>query len=102
MKVVAAILLLSGLAIMLFATVAYSELYTAATSAEPPSPDSLPLTQTIAPELFDRSQATTSPAALAKIAVNRIYAIGGLGLLLSSVGGFLLLLFRSPRPRMQS
>ncbi len=81
---------------MIFAVLADSELHTAATAATPPSPDSMPLTKIVGPELFDTENAATKPAELASMAFNRIYIIGGASLVSLALGGLLLMTKQTP------
>lgn len=96
MKILGTLALVIGLVIMAFAVLAYSELHTAATSATPPSPSSMPLTRIVGPELFDTKNSAAKPAELARIALNRIYTLGGVSLLLLAIGAILLATRRSP------
>lgn len=97
MKLLGACVLLIGLGMMVFAVGAYSELRAAATSVTPPSPEAMPLTRIVGPELFDTAKAGTKPAELASMAMNRIYMIGGASLVLLAVGALLLVLKQSPK-----
>ncbi len=75
---------------MTFAAMAYCELHKAVTSETAPSPDSLPLTKRVSPEVFDPERAGTKPAALARTAFNRIYMVGGVGAVLTILGSVLI------------
>lgn len=97
MKIFGTFAVLIGLVMMIFAVLAYSELHTAATAAMPPSPDSIPLTKIVGPELFDPEHAATSPAELASMAFNRIYIIGGASLLPLALGVLLLMNKQVPK-----
>ena len=96
MKILGVLALLIGLVTMIFAVLADSELRTAATAATPPSPDSLPLTRIVAPELFDAGKSAIKPAELASMALNRIYAIGGASLVSLALGALLLMIKQTP------
>ena len=96
MKILGAFALLIGLVMMIFAVLAYSELHTATTSVTPPSPDSMPLTKIVGPELFDTEHAATEPAELASMAFNRIYIIGGVSLFSLAVGALLMVIRKAP------
>ena len=96
MKIFGAFALLIGLVLMIFAVLAYSELHTAATAAKPPSPDSMPLTKIVGPELFDPEHAATKPTELASMAFNRIYIIGGASLVSLALGVLLLMTKQTP------
>lgn len=96
MKIFGVFAVLIGLAMMIFAALAYSELHSAATAATPPSPESMPLTKIVGPELFDPEHAATKPAELASIAINRIYVIGGASLVSLALGALLLMIKQTP------
>lgn len=95
MKVIGAFAALIGLVLFVLAVLAYSELRTAATSATSPSPDSLPLTEIICPELFAPGHAGTKPAALARIAMNRIYMLSVVAVALFGGGVYVLFMGES-------
>jgi hypothetical protein len=97
MKILGAFALLVCLVMMIFTVLAYSELRTAATSVTPPSPDSMPLTRIVGPELFDTGNAVIKPAELASMAFNRIYIILGASLFSLVLGTLLLVLAKSPK-----
>lgn len=86
LKILGSFAVLIGLAMLIFAAMAYSELHSAATSETPPSVDSLPLVKIVCPELFDPGKAGTKPATLARMAFNRIYMVGGVGIVLAVLG----------------
>lgn len=86
MKTVGSVVVLLGLAALIFAAMACLELHRVATSETAPSPDSLPLTKIVCPELFDPGSAGTKPATLARMAFNRIYLVGGAGVVLTIAG----------------
>ena len=86
MKVLGAGIVLFGLVISVFAGMAYFELRNAATSDTAPSADSMPLTRIVGPELFDSGNAARKPAALARTTFNRIYTIGGGGIVFAILG----------------
>ena len=90
--------LLFSLAILVFAGMAFSELRSAATSPAAPSANSMPLTKIIGPELFAPGSAGTKPAVLASRILNRIYAIGGVAILLAAISTLFLALTRSQKP----
>lgn len=90
MKGLGACAVLLGLVLLIFAGMAYWELRDAATSETVPSVDSLPLTKIVGPELFNPGNAGTKPAALARTTFNRIYAIGGGGIVLAIAGVLIL------------
>ncbi|MEO1529472.1 MAG: hypothetical protein AAFX06_28960 [Planctomycetota bacterium] len=81
-KTLLACFLLVGAAMSVFAGLAYSELHNAATSETPPTANEMPMTKIVGPELFDPGNAGGRPSDLAQIAFNRIYAIGGGGIVL--------------------
>jgi len=91
MKILVAVIVLAGVAGMIFSTMAYMELRGASTAASLPSQDAMPLTKLVGPELFDPSMASKRPSELASLAFNRIYMIGGGSLLLLVIGAMLLL-----------
>jgi hypothetical protein len=97
MKIFGAFALLIGLVMMIFAVFAYSELHSAATAATTPSPDSMPLTKIVGPELFDPEHAATRPAELASMAFNRIYIIGGVSLISLALGVLQLMTKQTPK-----
>ena len=63
-----------GVALLIFAVMAYSELNSLATAATP-SPEDATLTKIIGP-YFDASSANTKPAELADRVFKRIYFVG--------------------------
>ena len=85
-KLVGTFALVLGVVLVIFAGMAYFELHSAATSEKAPAADSMPLTRVVGPELFDPGKAGMQPAELAAMAFNRIYAIGGGGILLAVLG----------------
>jgi len=89
MKFLGAVAVLLGLSILGFAVMAHVELHAAATSPEAPVAEEMPLTRIVCPELFDPGNAGVKPAELARMAFNRIYMIGGGGLLAATLGGLL-------------
>ena len=100
MKVLGACAVLFGLAIIVFAGMAYSELHTAATSELAPNTDSMPLTRLVYPEFFDAGNAGAKPAKpeeLAQAAFNRIYIIGGGSFVMVVAGIVMLVLPQGPR-----
>lgn len=102
MRILASVMLLIGILLFIFAALAYSELRTAATSPTAPSADSMPLTKVVGPELFDPDHAKTKPAALAGIALNRIYMIGGGSALLITIAVLVLVITPTRRSSRQT
>lgn len=99
MKVLGVIAGLLGLAMAVFAVMAWRELHSAATSESAPSADSMPLMRIVYPELFDTANAgakPAKPAELAQAAINRIYIIGG-GSFALIVAGILMLVLPQGR-----
>jgi hypothetical protein len=96
MKVIGAFLLLIGLVLFALALLVFSELRTVA-SAVPASPDSLPMTEIISPELFAPGATGIKPAALVRIAIPRMYMLGGLALVMIAGGIFVLFMGKSPK-----
>ena len=94
-KVLGVCALVLGLAISVFAGMAYLELDSAATSETAPPADSMPFTKIVGPELFDPGNAGAKPAALARTTFNRIYMIGGCGIVLAFVAVLILAFPRS-------
>ncbi|TWU01824.1 hypothetical protein Pla100_15600 [Neorhodopirellula pilleata] len=96
---------LLGLALTVFAVMAWRELNSAATSELPPSPDSMPLLEIVGPELFDTRDPGVKPAKpadLAQAALKRIYIIGGGSFILLVVGILMLVLPHGPRTDQRS
>ena len=89
-KFVGITVLILGMVVAVFSIAAYREFRAAATSEIAPAADSLPLTELIYPDLFVKAETSAKPAELAREVINRIYAIGGLALLLVAVGFILL------------
>ena len=91
MKTLVTVVILAGAAGMIFSIMAYLELRGATTGVSSPSPDAMPLTKLVGPELFDPSMAVKRPSELAELAFNRIYMIGGGSMFMLFVGAMLLL-----------
>lgn len=86
---------LLGVAMLIFAVMAWLELRNAATSPIAPPDSSMPLTRIVYPELFDAATAGTTPAKPAELAQavqTRIFIIGGGSLALIVVGIVMLML----------
>ena len=99
MKVLGACIVSLGLAMLVFAGMAYFELHGAATSETAPSADSMPLTKIVGPEFFDPGNAGVKPAELARETFNRIYTIAGGGIVLAILG---LLIIAVPQSRQKN
>ena len=96
-KGLGALVVLLGLAMLIFAGMAYFELHAAATSETPPSSDSMPLTKIVGPEFFDPGNVGTKPAELARKTFNRIYTIAGCGIVAAILGVLTLAVPKSGR-----
>lgn len=97
MKVLGACVMLLGLAMLIFAGMAYFELHGAATSETAPSVDSMPLTKIVGPEFFAPGNAGTEPAQLASKTFSRIYTIAGGGIVAAILGVLILAVPKSRR-----
>ena len=97
MKIIGVLALLIGVLMFVFAGLAYLELHGAASAEVPPSPDALPLTKIVGPELFDPELASSHPSDLAGIAFKRIYIVGGASFGSFALGVCLLLAMRNPK-----
>ncbi|MEZ6133791.1 MAG: hypothetical protein R3C53_02665 [Pirellulaceae bacterium] len=97
MKIIGGFAVLISLAMMIFAALAYSEMHTAATAVTPPSPDAMPLTKIVGPELFEPANTAAKPAELASMTFTRIYIIGGASLVPLALGILLLITRQTPR-----
>ena len=100
MKLVGVIAGSLGLAMTVFAVMAWRELHSAATSELAPDADSMPLTRFVCPELFDTGNALLKPAKpadLVQSAFHRIYIIGGGSFVLIVVGILLLVMPQGSR-----
>jgi hypothetical protein len=97
MKVIGAFLLLIGLVLFALALLVFSELRTVPASSSPTSPDSLPLTEIISPELFAPGATGIKSAALVRIAIPRMYMLGGLALVMIAGGVFAIFMGKSPK-----
>jgi hypothetical protein len=90
--------LLIGLVLFALALLVFSELRTVPASALiPTSPDSLPLTEIISPELFAPGATGIKSAALVRIAIPRMYMLGGLALVMIAGGVFAIFMGKSPK-----
>ena len=97
MKIIGVLALLIGVLMIVFAGLAYLELHAAASGEVPPSPDAMPLTKIVGPELFDPELASSHPSDLAGIAFKRIYIVGGASFGSFALGVCLLLAMRNPK-----
>ena len=97
MKIIGVLALLIGVLMIVFAGLAYLELHAAASGEVPPSPDAMPLTKIVGPELFDPEHASSHPSDLAGIAFKRIYIVGGASFGSFALGVCLLLAMRNPK-----
>lgn len=91
---------LLGMAMHVFAILAWRERNSAVTSEVVPSADSMPLTRLVAPGLFDTENAgamAEKPAELARAAFQRIYIIGYGSLALFLICILLLVVPQGPR-----
>lgn len=86
LRILGSFVVLIGLATMIFTAMAYAELQNAATSETAPSIDSMPLTKIVGPELFDPGNRGTKPVTLVRTVCNRIYLVGGVGIVLAVLG----------------
>lgn len=93
---------LLGVAMLIFAVMAWLELRNAATSPIAPPDTSMPLTRIIYPEFFEPATAGTTPAKPAELAQavqTRIFIIGGGSLALIVVGIVMLMLPQRSRTK---
>ena len=97
MKSLGACVVLLGLAILVFAGMAYFELHAAAKSETAPSADSMPLTKIVGPEFFAPGNSGTKPAELARKTFNRIYTIAGGGVVSAILGVLIIAVPQSRR-----
>lgn len=108
MKIPGAIAGLLGVAMTIFAIMAWRELHSAATSELATSADSMRLTRLVYPQLFESANAglkpakPAKPADLAQAAFNRIYIIGGGSCVLTVVGISMLVMPQGLRTRPDS
>ena len=86
LKIIGAGVVLLGLAMLIFAGMAYFELHGAATSENASTADSMPLTKIVGPEFFAPGNSGTKPAELARKTFNRIYIIAGGGTISAILG----------------
>ena len=77
-----------GVALLIFAVMAYSELNSLATAATP-SPEDATLTRIIGPEFFDASSANVKPGELADRVFKRIYFVGACSIAMIVLGPIL-------------
>ena len=96
-KVIGVLAVLLGLAMFVFAVIAYRELHSAATSEFAPAADSMPRTRLVNPRLFDTGNTGAKPAELAQAAFNRIYIISGGSFVLVVAGILMFVLAQGPR-----
>ena len=95
MKVLGAIALLLGVALLVFTLLTYSEFNALVSSPTPPAAEEMRLVGIVGPELSDPKHATTKPAVLAGIVMNRIYLMGGGSILCMALGGLMITLGRA-------
>ncbi len=97
MKILGAGAVLLGLAMLIFAGMAYFELHGVATMETAPTTDSMPLTKIVGPEFFALGNSGTKPAKLARQTFNRIYIIAGGGIVSAILGVLIIAVPQSRR-----